>query len=86
MIWEVHWKRSAENELAREWSAADSTLRQAITRASHQIDYDLQFAPETKGESRDKGRRIFHAAPFGVIFRVHPDSHRVYVLHVWVYD
>lgn len=83
MIWEVRWKRSAESALAHDWLAADSEARKAITRASHQIDYELQFEPDSKGESRDKGRRILHIAPLGVIFRVDHGNHRVFVLHAW---
>jgi predicted RNA polymerase sigma factor len=79
-------ERSAQDDLAREWLAADSAVRQAITRASHRIDSELQFDPESKGESREKGRRILHEAPLGVIFRVDRSSHCVFVLHVWSYD
>jgi hypothetical protein len=86
MNFEVRWKRAARDELARIWVQADGGTRQAITRASHQIDYQLQYAPETQGESRPKGRRIFHAAPLGVIFRVDRQNQRVFVLHVWIYD
>jgi hypothetical protein len=44
-MWTVRWRRTALEELARAWIAADATLRQAITAASHQIDQLLGSDP-----------------------------------------
>jgi hypothetical protein len=77
------WKRSALNELAALWMAADSATRQAITQATHQIDQLLQQDPENQGESRPGGRRILHVAPLGIRFRVDAEHARVRVLQVW---
>ena len=41
----VRWPRSARNELAALWIAADSVLRQAITTAAHRIDQGLRQDP-----------------------------------------
>lgn len=41
-MFRVEWLQSAVDELAALWVDADSTLRQAITNASHQIDEQLR--------------------------------------------
>jgi mRNA-degrading endonuclease RelE of RelBE toxin-antitoxin system len=85
MNFEVRWKRAARDELTKLWLDAQPATRKSITKASHQLDYELQYAPDTKGESRDKGRRIFHVSPLGVIFRVDEEAQRVFILHVWLF-
>ena len=79
----VRWRRSALNELASLWTAADSARRQAITTASRAIDLELQRDPQEKGESRPEGRRILLIPPLGVTFRVDVSRSVVWVLHVW---
>jgi hypothetical protein len=77
----VDWLPDAEQELADLWlNAAD---RSVITQAAYSIDQRLQDDPETAGESRPNDRRILFGPPRGVIFRVHQDSRRVEVHHVW---
>jgi hypothetical protein len=82
----VRWKRSALNELAALWTAADSAQRQAITAASHRVDQLLANDPQNQGESRPRGRRILFVPPLGIIFRVDASTQVVFVLHVWRFD
>lgn len=81
----VQWLDSALDELAAAWALADSNLRQAITEASHQVDYRLSRDPLTEGESRAGGRRIMFAAPLAVTFQIEPDGKTVTVLHARVF-
>ncbi len=85
-MFSVRWKPSARQDLARIWLQASSDSRKAITKASHRIDTELSQAPETKGESRDKNRRIFLVAPLGVILKINDKTTEVNVLQVWYYD
>jgi hypothetical protein len=82
-MYTVRWKRSARDELTDLWLQADPATRQAITRASHQVDQRLAHDPDTVGESRPNGRRIFFCRPLGLVFRVDAQARAVYVLHVW---
>jgi hypothetical protein len=79
----VRWEEQALNELADLWTRADSSQRQAITEASHQIDQQLSDDPENQGESRPLGCRILFAPPLGVIFHIEQHAPLVSVLHVW---
>ena len=69
-MFRVEWQRSARNELASLWMDANSEKRRVITAATHTIDQRLQVNPQAQGESRPGGRRIYFAAPLGVLFRV----------------
>jgi hypothetical protein len=82
-MFEVVWLQSALNELAAIWVNADSSVRQAITAATHYIDQELTTDPEEKGESRDEGERICFAFPLGVTFQVLAEQSLVRVMHVW---
>ena len=79
-MFEVRWARPALDELARLWTTADSSLRQAITTASNVADQRLQLDPMNEGESRAQGRRITFVAPLAIVFRV--DGRTVSVLQV----
>ncbi len=86
MKWVLRWRKGARTELADLWLKADSVMRKAITVASHQIDVALSNNPNNKGESRDKGRRVYFHAPLGVLFRVKPEVGEVIILHVWKFQ
>jgi hypothetical protein len=64
-MFRVRWTRSALNELASLWLAADSQQWQAITAAAQAIDQQLQSDPLNRGESRPNGRRIFFVSRSG---------------------
>jgi hypothetical protein len=82
-MWRVRWKKSTLEDLAKIWTAADSTTRQSITDASHVIEQVLRGNPEEQGESRPGGRRIMFVGPLGVLFRVRTEKSIVQVLQVW---
>lgn len=81
MRYSVIWLPDAERELTDLWLNAPD--RRAVTQASHAIDKRLENDPDTAGESRPNGRRIFFASPLGVTFRVDEATRQVQVLHVW---
>ena len=54
-MFRVEWLDTAMVELMTLWLQADSTLRQALTAASHQIDQRLSHDPANVGESRTAG-------------------------------
>jgi ADP-ribosylglycohydrolase len=82
----VRWKRSALDELTRLWMLADSTMRQAITAATNEIDQGLKQEPAGKGESRDGNDRVWFVFPLGIRFEVNHEKAIVRVLQVWVYQ
>lgn len=45
----VVWDPDLQSDFIREWIAADSTLRAALTRASHWVDQNLGVEPEKRG-------------------------------------
>ena len=81
-MFRVRWEKRALNDLANLWGRADSSLRQAITRASHRIDQLLRKDPHNQGESRTAGRRIMFVPPLAVSFRIEPDGRTVSVLGI----
>lgn len=81
----IEWLQPAVEELAAIWTDADSTLRQAITSATHQIDQRLRVDPTSQGESRPEGRRILLVSPLGITFRVEPEREAVSVVRVWLF-
>ena len=83
-MFSVRWKRSARDRLAEIWMRAND--RSAIASAANKIDTLLRTSPETRGESRDGGRRILIESPLGVVFQVKPQDHIVHVLSVWRFD
>jgi hypothetical protein len=81
-MFRVRWEQRALNELASLWAQADSSLRRAITRASHHIDQLLRKDPHNQGESRSASRRIMFVPPLAASFRIEPDGHTVSVLGI----
>ena len=84
-MFRLDWIESAVNELADYWLNADQLTRDAITRATNQIDQHLRNDPLTHGESREAGRRIHFVDPLAVTFEVNTDVQVVTVLHIRVY-
>lgn len=81
MRYTVVWKPEAERRLANLWLAA--TDRNAVPVAANTIDKTLLIDPQTRGESRTRGRRILLEAPLGVLFKVSQPDRMVHVLTVW---
>lgn len=81
MNYDVVWLPAAEQELAAVWAA--SGRRNEVTRASAEIDRQLEAAAPTAGESRAAGRRILIVPPLGAIYRVIGQT--VLVSRVWEY-
>ena len=84
-MYEVRWKKSAVNDLARFWVDEDSLMRKAISRAANRIEKQLAYDPENTGESREGNERVYHEFPLGVLFAVDQASQMVRVLQVWKY-
>jgi hypothetical protein len=84
-MYTVQWLQTALDELTELWVQADSSSRQAITAATHQIDRQLTADPSDAGESRADDRRILFESPLAVDFRVLPNAAIVEILHVWRY-
>ncbi|HEY7158348.1 MAG TPA: type II toxin-antitoxin system RelE/ParE family toxin [Gemmataceae bacterium] len=84
MSFTVRYLPDAEQELAALWM--DSLKRDAVTKAAHRIDQQLQQTPEQLGESRPQDCRIYFDAPLAILFRVLVSSQLVEVVHVWEFD
>src|SRR5262245_27556474 len=81
MNYRVEWSETAEQELARIWlGAAD---RNAISRAAHAIDQELQRDPNNAGESRSDGERIIIHSPLAAKYHVDQAARTVRVFTVW---
>jgi hypothetical protein len=81
MNYMVIWLRRAIDQLTDLWLKADSELREAITKAAHQIDQELKSNPEEVGESRPDGRRIHFVQPLAILFEVRQGAVRI--LYAW---
>lgn len=81
----VVWSERAVDDLAEAWASADSSQRQALTRASHIVDQILRDDPFGSSESREGDARVMFEAPLGLSFKVDQDTGRVLVGHVWYY-
>lgn len=81
MIYTVVWTLPAEAKLAELWLNAQD--RDAITRASHQIEQDLRNNPHTVGESRSGDNRILFCPPLSVLYFVNENDRKVVVWAVW---
>jgi hypothetical protein len=77
----VVWMQGAQQDLAAIWMAA--TDRNAVTRASHQIDLALATSPNTVGDSVFDTVREYTCLPLGIEFEVIDADMRVFVLTVW---
>ena len=81
MNWHVNWLPDTTQELAAVWLNAPD--RNAVTRAAHLIDVQLQNDPENTGQPYTNGRRTLLVVPLGVVYRVLRSIRRVEVIHVW---
>lgn len=84
MNFHVRWTNVAADSLSDAWIKADQQVRRAITQASSRLDQDLQTDPQSKGESRPDGRRIYIDIPLGVLFRVNTRLQTVTVTQAWL--
>lgn len=84
MSYTVRYLPDAEQELAALWM--DSNKRDAVTKAAHRIDQQLQQSPEQLGESRTRDCRIYFDSPLAILFRVRDSSQLVEVIHIWEFD
>ena len=82
-MFRVFWHRDALAELARVWTDAENSERQAITAAAREIDQLLTRSPETVGESREGTERIAFVDPLGLVYDVYPSQQLVRVDQVW---
>ena len=78
----IVWSDAAIQDLARIWLQVSN--RNAITRASNQIDQVLSQNPQYVGESRAGNERVFFEDPLGVRFEVVIDDMIVTVGAVWL--
>lgn len=80
-MYQIDWKREAEQELAAIWLAAPD--RNAITFASATIDSILERQPLDVGESRTSSiHRVVFYRPLFVEYSVIEDDKKVIVQHV----
>ena len=84
-MFKVRWERNALDELTMLWTQAGSGLRQRITAATAELDWQLQSDPLGSSESRPGGRRVSFVSPLGATFRIEPDGQTVSVLRVWLF-
>ncbi len=84
-MYRVRWKKSAVNDLTIFWLAADSTMRKAISQASHRMEKELARDPENVGESREGSDRVHNDFPLGILFQVDTTDRIVRVLQVWLF-
>jgi hypothetical protein len=82
-MFRVEWIQQALDELTSIWMQADSSMRQAITVATHSIDTELQVNPYRSSESRDDEERVLFVYPLAVQIEVDLQQRIVWVLHVW---
>ena len=81
MKYTVTWTPSAQDELTTIWLQPYED-RQAVTRASHEIDQQLRVDPETKGQDF-YGDRVLEVWPLMVVFAIYPDDRLVEVIQVF---
>lgn len=84
MSFRVHWSEEAVSDLGKVWLTADPQRRAAISIAAHQIDRALQINPESEGESRPEGCRVYFEAPLGILFTVNARLRAVTVTQAWL--
>ena len=85
-MFEIRWSRSADDELARIWTASNSSRRAAITRAVATLEERLAANPITVGESRERStRRVVQQPPVGIDFHVDESNRVVKVFRLWDY-
>jgi len=82
-MFRVEWLQEALDELTLLWMQAESSLRQALTAATHRIDQELHTDPYRQSESREDEERVLFVYPLGVQFEVDLQRRIVWILHVW---
>lgn len=81
MTYRVIWVPVALQLLADVWLA--STSRNAVTRATHEIDQTLELFPNSTGELLFDTVREYEEPPLTVEFEADDANRCVYVLKVW---
>jgi hypothetical protein len=82
-MFRVEWIQDALNELTEIWLQADAALRQAVSRAAHTMDQQLQADPYQFSESRSDYDRILFVYPLGAQIEIDAERGVVWVLNVW---
>lgn len=82
-MFKVEWVASALDDLAMIWLEADANERNAITRATNDLERRLSSDPEAAGESRPDNRRIMFLASLGVMLHIDFAKRIVTVVGVW---
>ena len=77
----VHYTRLASNQLATIWNDADD--RQAVVKASREIEEAIAINPMNEGESREADhRRVGFRNPLTIVFAVDTMAKIVTVSHI----
>jgi hypothetical protein len=84
-MFSIYRSQTSLTSLSAFWEQADQPLREAIMRASSEIDRQLQTAPREQGESRDDATRILFQAPLAVLYEVDEARQLVRILRTWAY-
>ena len=82
-MFRVFWHPDALSDLARVWTDADDSERQAITAAAREVDRLLTNSPETVGESREGTERITFVDQLGLVYDVYAQHRLVRIDQVW---
>ena len=62
------WIKSVHHEVGEIWLAASD--RNAVTRASDEIDRELAIEAENKGKALSEGLRVYDAPPLRAVYSV----------------
>jgi hypothetical protein len=84
-MFSIFRSHDAQAPLRQAWEQGDDTLREAICRASQDLDQRLSRDPHEQGESREDQSRILFEAPVGVLFEVDQDNMLVRILRSWAF-
>ena len=84
-MFNIYRSQSAVSPLHTAWENADSDLRNAILRATRQLDQQLQQNPLDVGESREPHTRVLFCAPLAIQYEVDEDHKLVRILRAWTY-
>jgi hypothetical protein len=77
----LEWDPRAEEELAAVWLTSKD--RNAVTKASDEIDNVLSLFPNSAGEPTFDTVRVFAQPPLAVEYEVIESERRVFVLSAW---
>jgi hypothetical protein len=81
VTFQVDWSDFSHELLAAVWLAAKD--RNAVTKASDEIDNVLSLFPNSAGEPAFDTVRVFAQPPLAVEYEVIESERRVFVLSVW---